>query len=189
MQTAELTAEQQQQALELFQAAQRVTRFRVCVIRALGGNPDEPLMFAREVEARVHTLVRPVGVPRSTRADVIASLGRRPAVTVSPVTARRATCRLLRVRRMNMRPVRPGARRPARKLASRSARRSAEPHEPELAATAAGLTALQQALLPFVCSMELAADLGERELDSFVQIASTRLAREASRLCWWEEAA
>jgi hypothetical protein len=46
-------------------------------------------------------------------------------------------------------------------------------------------TALQAALLPFACSMEIAGELGERELDSFIEIACIRLAHEASRLQWW----
>jgi hypothetical protein len=46
-------------------------------------------------------------------------------------------------------------------------------------------TALQQALFPFVCSMELAAELDERSLDAFLTIAAIRIAREANRLEWW----
>jgi hypothetical protein len=50
------------------------------------------------------------------------------------------------------------------------------------------LTRLQAALLPFVCAMELAAELDEREFDAFLSIAAIRIARDASRLRWWEAA-
>jgi hypothetical protein len=63
------------------------------------------------------------------------------------------------------------------------------PDEPEPGlARLVDLTRLQAALLPFVCSMELAGDLDERELEAFISIASIRFAREASRLRWWEAA-
>lgn len=49
-------------------------------------------------------------------------------------------------------------------------------------------TPLQRALVPLACAMELAAELDERELAAFVDICAIRLAREASRLRWWEAA-
>jgi hypothetical protein len=52
--------------------------------------------------------------------------------------------------------------------------------------TAPDPTALQQALFPFAAAMEMAADLDERELDTFLFIAATRIAREANRLRWWQ---
>jgi len=50
-------------------------------------------------------------------------------------------------------------------------------------------TPLQRALVPLACAMELAAELDGRELAAFVDICAIRLAREASRLRWWEAAA
>jgi hypothetical protein len=47
-------------------------------------------------------------------------------------------------------------------------------------------TALQAALMPFACSMELARELDERGFEAFIEIACTRIASEASRLRWWQ---
>jgi hypothetical protein len=46
-------------------------------------------------------------------------------------------------------------------------------------------TPLQQALFPFVCSMEIAAELDERSLDAFLQIVCIRVARDVSQR-WWQ---